>query len=151
MKSSSSVNGSYILIVHLQEVADVLVINRADLEGADKLKLSLEIMLGMQSRPAVGWQPRIILPEAARDKGTDEVAEGLLRHREFLTSSGELGKRRQQRARLELLWAVGSYLKTRIEKMDPDRLARLVDDLAQRKTNPRTAAAKIITEFSSGG
>jgi LAO/AO transport system kinase len=133
------------------EAADVFVINKADLEGADKLKLSLEIMLGMQSHPAAGWKPRIILTEATCDKGTDEVGEEVLRHREFLVSSGELAKRRQERARLELFWAVESYLKSYIEKMDPEQLARLVDDLAQRKTNPRTAALKIITEVSSGG
>jgi LAO/AO transport system kinase len=132
------------------EAADVFVINKADLEGADKLKLSLEIMLGMQSHPA-GWKPGIILTEATGDKGTDEVGEEVLRHREFLVSSGELAKRRQERARLELFWAVESYLKSYIEKMDPEHLARLVDDLVQRKTNPRTAALKIITEVSSGG
>ena len=132
------------------EAADVFVINKADLEGADKLNLSLEIMLGMQSRPSTGWKPRIILTEATGDKGTDEVAEELLRHREFLISSGDLEKRRQERARLELYWAVESYLKSYIEKMDPEHLARLVDDLAQRKTNPRTAAMKIITEVLSG-
>jgi LAO/AO transport system kinase len=132
------------------EAADVFVINKADLEGADKLKLSLEIMLGMQSHPA-GWKPRIILTEATGDKGTNEVGEEVLRHREFLVSSGELAKRRQERARLELFWAVESYLKSYIEKMDPEHLARLVDDLAQRKTNPRTAALKIITEVLSEG
>ncbi|HEX9976704.1 MAG TPA: methylmalonyl Co-A mutase-associated GTPase MeaB, partial [Dehalococcoidales bacterium] len=36
------------------EAAEVFVINKADLEGADKLKLSLEIMLGMPSRPVAG-------------------------------------------------------------------------------------------------
>jgi LAO/AO transport system kinase len=133
------------------EAADVFVINKADLEGADKLKLSLEIMLGMPSRPVAGWKPHIILTEATGDKGTDEVAEEVLRHREFLISSGELEKRRQERARLELLWAVEIYLKSYIERMDPQHLAKLVDDLAQRKTNPRTAALKIITEVSSGG
>jgi DNA-directed RNA polymerase subunit F len=46
---------------------------------------------------------------------------------------------------------VESYLKSYIERMDPEHLARLVDDLAKRKTNPRTAALKIITEVSSGG
>jgi len=133
------------------EAADVFVINKADLEGADKLKLDLEIMLGMQARTASGWKPGITLTEATRDKGTHEVAEELRRHREFLISSGELAKRRQERARLELLWAVESHLKTHIDKMDPEHLAKLVDDLAQRKTNPRSAAQKIIAEISSGG
>jgi len=133
------------------EAADVFVINKADLEGADKLKLNLEMMLSMQSRPSLGWKPHILLTEANCDKGTDEVGEEVLRHREFLVSSGELAKRRQERARLELLWAVESYLKSYIDKMDPEHLARMVDELAQRKTNPRTAAMKIIKEVSSGG
>jgi LAO/AO transport system kinase len=133
------------------EAADIFVINKADLEGADNLKLSLEIMLSMENRPSAGWKPHIILTEATCDKGTDEVAAELLRHRDFLISSGELAKRRQERARLELLWAVESYLKSYIDKMDPEHLARLVEDLAQRKTDPHSAALKIITEVLSGG
>lgn len=124
------------------EAADIFVINKAERDGADTLRIILESMLGVKSRS--GWKPPILLTEAICDKGTDQVAEEILKHREFLTSSGELQERRKERARLELLWAVESSLKRYIERTDTDYLEKLVDDLAQRKTNPQSAAQKII-------
>ncbi|MFC2025462.1 methylmalonyl Co-A mutase-associated GTPase MeaB [Chloroflexota bacterium] len=126
------------------EVADILVINKADREGADSLKVWLETMLGVKARHPDEWQPSIALTEAICDIGTGQLAEGILRHRVFLTSSGELEKRRKERAKLELTWAIESSLTNYMERLDKDYLGKLVDDLVNRKTNPQSAATKII-------
>jgi LAO/AO transport system kinase len=133
------------------EAADIFVINKADIEGADRLKATLEGMLGMRSRSARGWKPGVVLTEAVHDKGIDEAADEILRHRAFLSSSDELKERRKQRARLELIWAIESYLNNYIERMSQGTLEKLVSELVQRKTNPQSAALKIISEISSGG
>ncbi|MBA7495152.1 Fused isobutyryl-CoA mutase [subsurface metagenome] len=130
------------------EVADIFVINKADREGADNLRTGLEVMLEMKTHLPDEWKPGIILTEAVSDIGTEQLVEEILRHREFLTSSGELEKRRRERAKLELTMAVESSLKNYIERMDKDYFEKLVDDLVHRKTNPRSAASKIIN--SSG-
>jgi len=124
------------------EAADVFVINKADRGGAENLKAALEVMLG--SRATAQWKPPIILTEAASGKGTAELAEEILKHREYLNSSGEMKKRREERARLELMMAFESTLSDHIDRMDKDYLAGLVDDLVKRKTNPRSVALKII-------
>ncbi len=130
------------------EVADIFVINKADREGVDNLRTGLEVMLEMKTHLPGEWKPGIILTEAVSDIGTEQLAEEILRHREFLASSGELEKRRRERAKLELTMAVESSLENYIERMDKDYLEKLVDDLVHRKTNPRSAASKIIN--SSG-
>jgi LAO/AO transport system kinase len=130
------------------EVADIFVINKADREGADNLRTGLEVMLEMKTHLPDEWKPGIILTEAVSDIGTEQLVEEILRHKEFLASSGELEKRRRERAKLELTMAVESSLKNYIERMDKDYLEKLVDDLVHRKTNPRSAASKIIN--SSG-
>ena len=129
------------------EAADIFAINKADKDGADNLKIGLETMLEMRTHSAGEWQPGIVLTEATSGKGSEQLAKEIMRHREFLTSSGELEKRRKERARLELLIAVESSLKNYIETMDKDYLAKLVDDLVQRKTNPQSAASEIIARF----
>ncbi|MFC2051197.1 methylmalonyl Co-A mutase-associated GTPase MeaB [Chloroflexota bacterium] len=126
------------------EAADIFVINKADKDGVENLVTGLNVMLEMSSHYPGGWKPGIILTEAVSDKGTEQLADEILRHREFLTSSGELEKRRKQRAKLELMMAIESYLENRVEGMDSDYLERLVDDLVQRKINPQSAALKII-------
>ncbi|MFQ6122769.1 MAG: methylmalonyl Co-A mutase-associated GTPase MeaB, partial [Dehalococcoidales bacterium] len=85
------------------EAADIFVINKADIEGADILRTNLEVMLTMRAHPSNEWQPSIVLTEAIHGKGTEELVQEILRHREFLISSGELEKRQKERVKLELM------------------------------------------------
>ncbi len=128
----------------IMEVADIFVINKADREGADSLKLSLEAMLEMGHCGREEWKPEIILTTAAKDIGTEELTEVVLRHRAFLTHSGEIEKRRRRRAELELTMAVEDTLRRHLATVDGCYLEKLVDELADRKTDPNTAARKII-------
>ena len=82
------------------EAADILVINKAAREGADDLRRSLEVMLGLRAHPGSGWSPAIILTEAISGEGIDELARAILRHKEYLVSSGRLAERRLERAKL---------------------------------------------------
>jgi LAO/AO transport system kinase len=135
------------------EAADIFVINKSDLSGADRLRLNLDAMLAMSARGRKegDWKPPVIMAEATSDKGTEEIAESILNHRKHLLESEELVERRKERARLELVWAAEDFVRRHLENMNQDRLNRLVDDLAQRKNNPRSVALEIITAMSSGG
>ena len=131
------------------EAADIFVINKADRDGADNLKTGLEVMLGMKAHLPGEWEPSIILTEAIFNKGSEELAEEILRNKEFLISSGGLERRRREGAKLELIGAIESSLKNYIyQRIDKDDyLEKLVDSLVQRKTDPHSAALKIIDQF----
>ena len=133
----------------IMEAADILVINKADKEGADKLQRELEVMLEMKSYSLNEWRPGIVLTEAVSGKGAEELVSAILRHKEFLISSGELERRRRQRAKLELMEAIESSLRDYIYQQSDkdDYLERLVNDLVQRRTNPHSAALQIINRF----
>lgn len=132
------------------EAADVFVINKADKEGADNLKMSLEVILTMKTRHPGEWKPGIILTEAILDKGTEELTAEIFRHREFLISSGELRKRQRERAKLELLESVESYFNNYIHGIDNgDYLEKIVDDLLQGRTNPHSAILKITRRLAN--
>jgi len=138
-------NGIQMMKAGILEAADIFVINKADKDGANNLKLELQVMLEMKSYLASDWKPAIVLTEAINSKGTEELVETILRHRQFLISSGGLEKRRRERARLELIEAIESAIKNYIEAgIDKDYLEKLTDDLVQRKTNPNSAALEII-------
>lgn len=131
------------------EAVDIFVINKADREGADNLKMSLEVMLMMKPCRPEEWLPRIILTEAIHDKGTQELAEEILRHQEFLVASGELKKRQRQRAKLELIETVEGYIKDFVHQIDEgDYLEKLVDDLLQGRTNPHRATLEITSRLA---
>ena len=131
------------------EVADIFAINKADKDGADNVKLELEIMLGMRTYHPGEHMPGRVLTEATSGKGTDELAGEIFKHREFLIGSGELEKRRKERAKEELIKAVESSIRLYCYQMieEGGYLEKLVDEIAQRKTNPHAAALKIIGQF----
>jgi LAO/AO transport system kinase len=140
-------DGIQIMKAGILEAADIFVINKADRSGADGLKMELQLMLEMKAISPNGWMPNIILTEAIYAKGTAELVKEIFRHRQFLISSGELEKRRKQRARQELIEAIESSVKNYIDtEINKEHLEELIDDIVQRKTNPYSAASKIISQ-----
>lgn len=132
------------------EAADIFIVNKSDLAGAEQLRMSLDAMLAMSAKSAKGseWKRPVLMAEAACGKGIREIAEAILEHKDYLAASGELDKRRKERARLELTWALEDYLKKHIESMDQEQLTQLVTGLAQRETNPRSVVSQIVAQMS---
>jgi LAO/AO transport system kinase len=134
------------------ESADLIAINKADVEGADRLKADLEAMLEMKSKSAKAWQPPVILTEAVNGKGAAELAAALGRHREYLNATGGLPLRRRERARLELLETIEGYLKDLVNNLDGGKLLeKMVDELQQGKTTPHKAAQKLLKRLNISG
>jgi len=131
------------------ESADVIAVNKADKEGADRLKIDLAAMLEMKTQRPGDWLTTVVLTEAINDKGTDEISSMLLKHREYLKASGELPKRRRERAKLELLETIEGYLKDMIHNLDGGAyLEKLVDDLLKGKKSPQSAASDIKSRLA---
>lgn len=126
------------------EVADIFVVNKADKEGADRLKSELENMLA-SADGGQEWKPPVILTEASNDKGTAELADVILRHRDYLLSGGGLEQRRRERARLELLENVEGYVKDYVNSIRSGAdFEHWVDDLLSGRTVPRRAAKELF-------
>ncbi len=126
------------------ESADILAVNKADKEGADRLKSDLAMMQSMQVKRTVGWLPPIIPTEAVNDKGTDEIINHILKHREYLEQSGGMPLRRRERARLELLETVEGLIKDTVHELDGSQyLEGLIDSMLKGALNPQKAAREI--------
>ena len=79
-----------------------------------------------------------------------ELVEEILRHKEFITSTGELEKRKRERVKLELISTMESFLKDFIHEIDDgEYLEKLVEDLLQGKTNPHSATVEITSRFAN--
>ncbi len=80
----------------LLEIADVLVVNKADRPGAAETRRDLEDML--DAAPAMGdWRPPVVLTTAAIGEGVSELWAAVVGHETSLGSSGELERRRGRR------------------------------------------------------
>lgn len=131
------------------EAADILVVNKADLAGADRVHTALESMLDMkESRPGI-WIPPVVMTEALNDKGTDRLVEVISEHLEYLKTSAELDKRRRERARLEILEAVEAVINDYIHGLENGAyLEKFVEEMVSGKVSPRRAALAIATELA---
>jgi LAO/AO transport system kinase len=126
------------------ESADVIAVNKADKEGAAQLETDLAMMLTMKVKHSGDWLTPVVLTEAIKDKGTEELASAHLRHRDYLKTGGELSRRRRERAKLELMETVEAYIKDVIYQLDKgDYLEKLVDDLVAGRKSPQSAARDI--------
>jgi LAO/AO transport system kinase len=85
----------------IMEVADIFAVNKADREGAGSLKALLEAVIDMKEHSPAGWEPPVVLTEATTGKGTEELGEAILSHRDYLTKSGELDKKRNLKQNLD--------------------------------------------------
>jgi LAO/AO transport system kinase len=65
----------------LMETADVFVVNKADREGADRFIRELSAVVSLSPNE---WKPPIIKTVALSGEGIKEIADAVLKHRDFL-------------------------------------------------------------------
>lgn len=81
----------------LLEVADVLVVNKADARGADRLVLDLEEAVHVRTAGRADWVPPVVPCSAGLGKGVEDVIAAVRRHREHLGQEGRLEAQRRRR------------------------------------------------------
>jgi LAO/AO transport system kinase len=120
------------------EVADVLVVNKADRPGADEIEHLLSAMGETGAR--AGWTPPVIQTVATEDTGVEELLDALDRHRRHLAVTPEGPARRRRRALACLRGALVAEVPDRLTAIDVDAV---VDGLATRRLDPWTEADQI--------
>ncbi|MGH9075713.1 MAG: methylmalonyl Co-A mutase-associated GTPase MeaB, partial [Acidimicrobiales bacterium] len=132
----------------LLEIADVLVINKADRPGVRELRRDLELMLELSDLGE--WRPPIVEAVAVTGEGVAEVWGAIGGHRSFLESGGGLAGRRTARLEAELREIVSRRLEERAHRVlaDPE-LEPVRDDLAGRRLDPYEAAERVLAHLDS--
>lgn len=129
----------------LMEIADVFVINKSDRKGADDTRRDLEQMLDLSEIPPGAWRPPIVATVATERRGVSDVWERVNEHRDFITTSGELERRRRFRLREELREIVARRLEQKAREIcTGDEWDRLTDDVIERSTDPWSAADAML-------
>ena len=131
------------------EIGDVFVVNKADREGADRVRRDLRSMLSLGDRPADAWRPGIVKTVAQTGQGVDEVVAELDRHREWSERTGALGRRRTRRARVEVEAIAVTTLRRRWADVGGRKeLDELAVAVAEGRTDPYTAADGLLSAFT---
>ncbi len=128
----------------LLEIADVLVVNKADRAGLHETVRDLAQMLELGGeRP---WTPPVIETVATEGTGIDELFDAIERHRAFLGTDGRLAARRTARLRNELRSIVHARLADQVDDVCAGaEFESLVTRVAERSIDPYAAAAELVT------
>ena len=129
----------------LMEIADVFVINKADRKGSDDTRRDLEQMLDLSEIPPGSWRPPIVSTVATEGRGVPELWDRVNEHRDFVTSTGELERRRRFRLGEELREIVARRLEQKAREIcTGERWDRLTDDVSARAIDPWSAADDML-------
>ncbi len=127
------------------EIADILVVNKADLPGADRRVAQLRAMLDLGPKDAA-WQPPVLRTVATRGEGMNDLAGQIEAHWAFLNSGGRLEEfcRRQAEQELEEALRYEAMRVVRERILAPERQAELIARICQRELDPYSAASKVL-------
>jgi len=131
----------------IMEIADLFVVNKADRDGVARLVGEIEAMLSLASDRA--RVPPIVQTVATEDRGVGELLEAIVAFRREAESSGILRQRRLSRLRRQLEGAVRQRLMEHVRErvLRPGELDDTVGRLAERATDPETAADEIVARM----
>ena len=148
------------------EIADILVVNKADKPGAENSVRALKSMLAFsfpeaelqqhhgdlvevelnpgQQAPS-GWIPPVLPTVSTTGEGIVELIEALSAHREYLQNSGEWQIREEARLKNDLENLLGSALRSRWEKsISTEQYQTVLMEVIRREKSPAKAVEELI-------
>ena len=150
------------------EIADVFVVNKADLDGAAMTVKELREMVHMRnSSPASGhhgadalvdldvedpgeeWVPPIVETVATSGEGIEEFLDALADHVAWLTETGEADRQARKRAGAEIQRLIREDVATLVEREleAAGGLDAKVDAVLARETDPYSIADELLEPF----
>jgi LAO/AO transport system kinase len=140
-------DGVQMIKAGIMEIADLFVVNKADLPGAQRTLQDLRAILGLA--PQAGWKPPIVTAVALTGEGVEEVLAAVESHLRYQEGSAEARKRAEGRLKDEAADLVGEWSRAEARRLldeDPELADRLLRDRI-----PHTAAEEILTRGRRNG
>lgn len=152
------------------EIADVLVVNKADRPGADHTVRALRAMLELghpvsrgpltahhgrllQTAPVDDsherlWLPPVVETVATESQGIDALLQALEAHRQHLLQDGIQRSRERERIEIELLDRLQASLLARLlSRVPADVFAAVIEQVQSRALDPQSAAAALLEVY----
>ncbi|UIP00759.1 methylmalonyl Co-A mutase-associated GTPase MeaB [Halobaculum sp. CBA1158] len=154
------------------EIGDVFVVNKADMDGAERTVAELEEMIHMRENPAAGlntghhgpvddeemrevalddpeedaWDPEVIETVATSGEGVDELIDTLDAHAAWLQETGRIDDKARTRYAEEIRQLVRGDTAAQLERMiaDAGGIDALADRVVARETDPYSVADELV-------
>jgi LAO/AO transport system kinase len=128
----------------IMEIPDVIAVNKRDHPAAKTMVNEVRSILSLATEE--DWQPPIVLTEALKGEGIDELWAEIGNHRKHLEDNGLLTERRARNLAGEVFAVASARAKTYLEQAvtDDPELARLLGEVQRRELDPLTAVREIL-------
>ncbi len=129
----------------LMEIGDIFVVNKSDLEGANRILLDIRGMLRTYGSERT-WQPKVVLTNSLKSTGIVELATAIQEHQEYIAKSG-LAKGQLMDGEAQLLAAIREELEFEFipELRRNPTFAEYGEKITEHAMDPYTAAASLIS------
>jgi LAO/AO transport system kinase len=147
----------------LLEIADVLVVNKADRPGAENAVRALRMMLDIGhpverhhgrfiaaspvsvAEPPPMWIPPVIATVASKGEGIDELLVAISDHHRFLVDHHMLGRLEQEQIEVEICERLRNVLVDRLlESLPQGALMEVVRQVQARQVTPQRAVEVLL-------
>ncbi len=136
------------------EIGDIFVINKSDLEGADKTANDLSEMLSMirYNNNGKKWKPKIVRTVATTGKGISDLMCSIETHREYLVSSGIIVEKQKEIAINEIEKIIDAELKERLaKKLTDSKFQASIGDIITKKISAYDVARALVVKGEKEG
>jgi LAO/AO transport system kinase len=129
----------------IMEIADIFVVNKADRDGADQVVQTVTASLSLQTFAEGEWRPPVLKTEAVNGVGVDRLWQEIERFRQHHSQHQQQRRKASHESRLRGILA--QRLLEHVEKRLPSgEFARLVEAITARRTDPYSAAARLMSQ-----
>ncbi|MDM5314669.1 methylmalonyl Co-A mutase-associated GTPase MeaB [Fictibacillus sp. b24] len=128
----------------IMEIADLFVVNKADMPGVPKLLAEIEAMLDLVKHDSP-YRPPVVQTISTENKGLEELWHALCAHRDYLDKSGEGKERKLSNLKREVMEVVQHEIYQEVWKNEQKNGFSWLADLESGNTDPYTAAEQILT------
>ena len=130
------------------EVADVLVVNKADHEGAKDVERDLVAMVRLGATPAGGWRVPVVLTQSTSGTGIDETMRAVEQHHNFTVEKGQVEARRASRRLAEWRSLCERQARARlVAEYDSAAGRELATQVAEGRLSAAAAAATLSSQL----
>lgn len=132
----------------IMELADILVVNKIDIPGADNYSVILEKVAG-DAASGKTWVPPVVKTIAVENQGIDDLITAIDKHMLFLRDHENRVQKKKDNVREEIVRLTENYVRTHLENFlgTSSYLDLLIAEVAEGRKDPYSAAKEVVNLF----
>ena len=134
----------------LMEIADFFILNKSDRPGSQQAYTALQTILMIKDHDENSWLPNIIKTVASENKGIEEIANEIDRHKSFMKDKNLFHQKRERQSKIRIKEIVEHKLKDELwGETGENSLNSSLQKVVLGNLSPYQIAEEIIQEFKN--